>query len=81
MANGTDASPELPLISVVTPIYNAAPFLLDSVQSILAQTHGNFELILVVDTGSTDHSLPVAREAADLDERIRLIGNCQSAPL
>lgn len=69
----TDAFPELPLISVVTPAYNAAPFLMDSVQSILAQTHTHFELILVVDTGSTDRSVAVAREAAALDERIRLI--------
>lgn len=72
----TDPAPtasEAPLISVVTPIYNAAPFLADSVNSILAQTHSNFEIILVVDTGSTDDSVRVAREVAALDERIHLM--------
>lgn len=73
MAGDTHTSPPLPLISVVTPIYNAAPFLMDSVRSILAQTHSHLELILVVDTGSTDRSVAVAREAAALDKRIRLI--------
>jgi hypothetical protein len=46
---------ENPLISVVMPCYNCAPYLAEAVGSVLRQTHGNVELILV-DDGSTDES-------------------------
>jgi glycosyltransferase involved in cell wall biosynthesis len=42
-----------PLVSVIMPVHNAAGYIAESVASILGQTHGNLELI-VVDDGSTD---------------------------
>ncbi len=42
-----------PLISVIMPVYNAGSFLRPAVESVLAQTHRNLELILI-DDGSTD---------------------------
>lgn len=57
-----------PLISIITPCYNAAPFLKHAIESVLAQTHKNFEWILVND-GSTDETEAIIH--AYKDERIR----------
>lgn len=60
------------MISVVMPVYNASRFLEQAVDSVLAQSHKNFELILVDDC-STDDSLELARSYEKLDSRIRVI--------
>ncbi|MEP0984928.1 glycosyltransferase [Ekhidna sp.] len=52
------ANPQ-PLVSVILPFHNA-PFLKESVQSILNQSYSNFELILI-DNASTDNSSAVAK--------------------
>jgi glycosyltransferase involved in cell wall biosynthesis len=49
-----------PLVSIVTPFLNAAPFLEEAVESVLAQTYSHWELWLV-DDGSTDGSTEIAR--------------------
>lgn len=60
------------MISIIVPIYNAEQYLQACVHSILAQTVSEFELILV-DDGSTDKSLSIAREIAKDDPRILLL--------
>jgi len=60
-----------PLVSVVTPFYNTAPYLEECIQSVLGQSHGNFEYILY-DNCSTDGSLEIAERFAKLDSRIRI---------
>lgn len=59
-------------ISVCMPMYNAAPYLRECIDSILSQSFEDFEL-LIVDDGSTDNSRDIVRSYDD--ERIRLIEN------
>ncbi|WNM57925.1 glycosyltransferase family 2 protein [Candidatus Nitrospira allomarina] len=52
-----------PLVSVIVPVYNAAKFLRETLESILGQTYTPFEIIAVND-GSTDSSLKILEEYA-----------------
>jgi glycosyltransferase involved in cell wall biosynthesis len=67
-----DSSVNQPFISVVTPFHNTVAYLAQCIESVLAQTHQNFEYVLV-DNCSTDGSENIARSYADRDSRIRLI--------
>lgn len=60
------------LLSIVVPVYNVAPYLEQSMQSILNQTYSDMEVILVND-GSTDGSEKLCQKYAALDSRIRLL--------
>jgi glycosyltransferase involved in cell wall biosynthesis len=62
----------LPAISVVLPVYNAEAFVSEAVESILAQTFTDFELIAIND-GSTDGSGKILQELAARDSRMVLI--------
>lgn len=62
----------LPVISVAMPVYNGERYLVAAINSILAQTFNDFELI-IIDDGSTDNSVQVLREYEKQDSRIRLI--------
>ncbi len=68
-------------ISIGISIYNAEQYLGYAISSVLAQTHKYWELILV-DDGSTDRSLEIAKDFAKLDDRIRVIsdGNNRKLP-
>lgn len=59
-----------PLVSVITPAYNAAPFVGDTIRSVQRQTYPNWELI-VVDDCSTDTTAGVVRSFAAEDSRVR----------
>ncbi len=61
-----------PIISIIVPIYNVEQFLHCCVDSILAQTFTDFELLLI-DDGSTDRSGEICDEYAKKDTRIRVI--------
>ncbi|MBE6024728.1 MAG: glycosyltransferase [Cellulosilyticum sp.] len=60
------------MISVIVPVYNVEKYLDRCVESILAQTFNEYELILV-DDGSTDGSGVICDRYAELDNRIRVI--------
>lgn len=66
-----DAKAERPAVSVIVPIYNSASTLRRCLESLVAQSFKDFELILV-DDGSTDGSLRICREYADADPRIKV---------
>jgi glycosyltransferase involved in cell wall biosynthesis len=60
-----------PLVSVIVPFLNVAPFLAETIESVRAQTYANWELLLC-DDGATDGSSDVARAYAQADPaRIR----------
>lgn len=60
-----------PLISVIVPVYNSEEYLHRCIDSILSQTHTDFELLLIND-GSTDSSGIICDEYAVKDSRIRV---------
>lgn len=59
-------------ISVVVPVYNVGKYLKRCIDSILFQTYGNLEIILVND-GSTDNSKAICESYLKLDKRIKLL--------
>lgn len=60
-----------PLVSVIIPAYNAAQFLAETIQSVLAQSYRNWELLIIND-GSTDNTTEVAEHYCQYDPRIQL---------
>jgi GT2 family glycosyltransferase len=52
------------LVSIVVPVYNAAPFVAETLESLLSQDYAPLEVI-VIDDGSTDDSLAVIQRYAD----------------
>lgn len=61
-----------PLVSIVIPIYNVEKYLRECLDSILAQTYKNLEIILI-DDGSFDDSGRIADEYAKKDKRIKFV--------
>lgn len=57
--------------SIMTPVYKVERYLPECIESVLGQTYGNFEFILV-DDGSPDHSGEICDEYAKKDSRIRV---------
>lgn len=61
---------ETPLLSIGLPVYNGQNYLHAAIQSLLAQTFADFELI-ICDNASTDQTSEICRHYADRDARIR----------
>jgi glycosyltransferase involved in cell wall biosynthesis len=61
-----------PLVSIVIPLYNGDAFVERTLESVMAQTYENLE-ILVIDDGSTDQGVAIIRELIAQDPRIQLI--------
>ena len=68
----TEPPVKTPAISVLMPVYNAAPHLHEAMDSILGQSFGDFEF-LCVDDGSTDSSPDILRDYASRDPRVVII--------
>lgn len=63
-----------PLISIITPNYNCEKFISQTIESVLAQTYPNWEM-LIVDDCSTDNSYQIALEYSQKDSRIKVYQN------
>ena len=63
-----------PLVSVLMTAFNRAPFIGSSIESVLAQTFTDFEL-LIVDDRSTDGTLDIACDYERRDRRVRVVRN------
>lgn len=59
------------MISIITPVYNTEKYLRECLESVLAQTYTDYE-VLLVDDGSTDRSGGICDEYAQRDSRIRV---------
>lgn len=62
----------LPLISIITPCYNAGYFISQSIESVMAQSFQNWELI-IIDDHSKDNTLAIVQSYCDKDTRIRCL--------
>ena len=60
------------LVSIITPLYNAEKFIAKTIESVLSQTHTNWEMI-IVDDCSTDNSVKIVKKYIQKDKRIKLI--------
>ena len=60
------------LISVITPARNSGLYIAEAIESVLVQTYGAWEMI-VIDDGSFDNTAAIVREYAAADRRVRLI--------
>ncbi|MEG4303178.1 glycosyltransferase family 2 protein [Microcoleus sp. D3_18a_C4] len=65
-------SPNLPLVSVIIPAYNAEPFIEETLKSVLAQTYPAIE-VLVVDDGSQDRTPEIVEKISQKDARVQLL--------
>jgi glycosyltransferase involved in cell wall biosynthesis len=66
-----------PLVSIIVPVYNREKLIFRAVKSCLRQSHRNIE-ILVIDDGSSDNTLKMAKKMEDQDERVRVLGNSRN---
>jgi len=64
-------------VSIITPCYNAEPYIEETIKSVLEQTYKNWELIIIED-GSTDKSREIIQTYRQHDSRIRLINNSEN---
>ena len=59
------------MISIITASYNYENYIKETIESILAQTYSDWEMI-IVDDGSKDNSINVIKSYCDRDSRIKL---------
>ena len=65
----------MPLVSIVMPIYNSDTYLDESILSIIHQTYQNWELLIVNEFGSNEEGKRIINRYASIDNRISLIQN------
>lgn len=64
-------------VTILMPCFNASKYLVQALQSILEQNHQNL-IVILLDDGSTDDSLPIARHIAQTDKRVQIHCNSEN---
>src|SRR5258705_10566160 len=67
----------MPMVSVIMSVFNAEKFIASAIHSVLSQQYRDLEFI-VIDDGSTDHSLEIARSIAKEDARLKVLTQTNS---
>nr|BFD66467.1 glycosyltransferase family 2 protein [Bdellovibrio sp. HAGR004] len=62
-----------PLVSIITPAYNSEKYISSVIDSVLAQTYSNWELLIIVDAKSKDRTSEIATKASQQDSRIKVV--------
>ncbi|MCD8503278.1 MAG: glycosyltransferase [Bacillaceae bacterium] len=60
------------LVSIITPAFNSARFIAEAIESVIAQTYSNWEMI-IVDDCSTDQTVETVKKYVEKDSRIKLV--------
>lgn len=70
-----------PLVSIITPCHNGEKYLQECIESVLAQTYQNWEM-LIIDDGSTDESATVIKSYSKKDNRVKYLetGKASGSP-
>lgn len=66
------------LVSVITPLYNSEEFIADTIESVIAQTYQDWEMI-IVDDHSTDNGPQIVENYVKRDDRIKLVTLAQNS--
>lgn len=66
------------LVSIITPAYNVAAYIAETIESVLAQTYSNWEMLIANDC-SKDNTAEIVQSYADKDKRIKLINLTQNS--
>ncbi|WP_169087693.1 glycosyltransferase [Paenibacillus sp. PL91] len=77
--SGLVSENDMPLVSIIMPVYNCENFLDESINSVLNQTYSNFELIIIND-GSKDNSGSMCDVYSLKDKRIKTIHQNNGGP-
>ena len=63
----------MPTVSIIMPYYNAAAYIFETIEAIIAQTYRDWELIIVDDCSPAPETSEVLKKVVVMDERIRMI--------
>ena len=66
-----------PLVSIVTPMYNNANVIIETITSVINQTYSNWELLLI-DDASSDETIAILKPFKESDSRIKLFQHNQN---
>jgi glycosyltransferase involved in cell wall biosynthesis len=73
-------TPDQPLVSIVTPVYNGEKYIDECIRSVRRQTYSNWEYV-ILNNCSTDRTLEIAQKHQEEDRRVRIVCTRELLPL